>query len=856
MDRLADVCLVVAEGGPWLEWLAAAELQRYFALLCGTVPTLRADVPTDGPAVLVGAVALAEATRAGVAPPASEQALLVQTVTADDRRLLLVVGGTPVATQWAAYRLLEALGCGFYLGGDALSSVDPERRLPELPIVEEPRFAVRGTLPWYNFLNSPTTWNLSDHQRFYDQLAKQRANFVGFHSYDWEPWAAFPREENGTQVMKGGEPAATSAAVHRRDIWGVSPVPVDEYSFGTGRLFERGLFGADVALDWVTHDEGIQRAQAMLAEALGYARWRGIRTCVGFEVAGDPLNPANEEELRARLTHLTTIYPLDYLWLWQAENRGRVVLHDVGDQAERDRELAARFAYLGRPDRVAEGVRVARYFLLSHQLLKEVAPSVRLIVSGWGGDEWMHFTDFYLGLHELLPPDVIFAALDNIDPTMAPVVSAVYGQIARERECWPIPWFESDGGGTRRDQWGPQPNVHAFAPLLADAERKGCRGILGIHWRTRAIEEVAAFTFRRAWSPDLDPATFFADFARASYGPAAADAMARIHIRLEELGPRWTGAAGQIECARFSWFTTDQRTDRPRLLDRDDERPTPFRNRRLPDHGRLEELTRLEHEVAALARGASGSARERFDYLLAQMRWVAGYDRAALLLYSVGPLETALRRGEKALREVDRAAAHSAGEEALRILAECGLREAVQGLAEHVTNRGELGVLATINGKALVAFKALLRRAEALLDRPAREVLAPGTWPADPRITLPTACDTAFAGAALDVRAIVLAPEQPSTVEVFVRRLSSDQPAEVVALRWERGGANRAAVPLDKGAGGPREWWVRATFAAGHSVQTDRRSLTVVPLSAAPAMGGGGGLAAADYEQRRVRSHA
>jgi hypothetical protein len=147
-------------------------------------------------------------------------------------------------------------------------------------------------------------------------------------------------------------------------------------------------------------------------------------------------------------------------------------------------------------------------------LLHEIAPRVRLIVSGWGGDHWMRFTDFYAGLDRTVPDDIVFAALDNIDPTFEPNVSAVYGTLQSQRERWPIPWFESDGGGTRRDQWGPQPNVHAFAPLLDDAQQKGCQGILGIHWRTRAVEEVAGYTFRRAWEPDLTPAAYFARFAR------------------------------------------------------------------------------------------------------------------------------------------------------------------------------------------------------------------------------------------------------------------------------------------------------------------------------------------------------
>ena len=48
---------------------------------------------------------------------------------------------------------------------------------------------VRGSLPWYNFLNSPTTWDLDDLKYFFDQISKMKQNFVGFHAYDSEPFA-------------------------------------------------------------------------------------------------------------------------------------------------------------------------------------------------------------------------------------------------------------------------------------------------------------------------------------------------------------------------------------------------------------------------------------------------------------------------------------------------------------------------------------------------------------------------------------------------------------------------------------------------------------------------------------------
>ncbi len=35
---------------------------------------------------------------------------------------------------------------------------------------------------------------------------------------------------------------------------------------------------------------------------------------------------------------------------------------------------------------------------LGHAMLKRLAPGVPLVISGWGGDRWMRFSDFYVGL--------------------------------------------------------------------------------------------------------------------------------------------------------------------------------------------------------------------------------------------------------------------------------------------------------------------------------------------------------------------------------------------------------------------------------------------------------------------------
>lgn len=138
---------------------------------------------------------------------------------------------------------------------------------------------------------------------------------------------------------------------------------------------------------------------------------------------------------------------------------------------------------------------------------------------------------------------MIFAALDNIHPAAQPNVSAVYGKLSPGRQRWPIPWYESDGGGPRRDQFRPQTNTKEFTLLCRDARAKGCQGLLAIHWRSRDVEEVAAWCAQYAWEPDLSYEAFYRRFAARCFGPEHAEELGTVLRELESLGPRWTGAS-------------------------------------------------------------------------------------------------------------------------------------------------------------------------------------------------------------------------------------------------------------------------------------------------------------------------
>ena len=160
------------------------------------------------------------------------------------RPRLVLAAATPRAVLWSMYAFLERLGFGFYLGGDAFADVAPPRLADDLDISSKPAFAVRGSLPWYYFLNGPTTWDRDDYRYYFDQMAKMRMNFVGFKSYDAEPFCVYPWKGN----LVGGEPLVTAENYNRSPVRGMKTA---EFGFGTGDFFFGPRFGsrATTALD-------------------------------------------------------------------------------------------------------------------------------------------------------------------------------------------------------------------------------------------------------------------------------------------------------------------------------------------------------------------------------------------------------------------------------------------------------------------------------------------------------------------------------------------------------------------------------------------------------------------------------
>lgn len=775
--------------------IAARELQRYLASLSGNLLHMEErKYPSTYPVAIhllsedTGIPLTVELVRMGLFRNrteakeqvrrwfgdawASEDAFLLTAYRRSGRCVLLIIGRQPRGVLYGVYTLLEKLGVGFTLGGDVLPPKRVHLRLAPFTQLWKPAFAIRGSLPWFNFLNSPTTWNIEDYRFFFDQMVKMKANFVGFHSYDFEPFCAYRWEGK----LTGGEPLVTSTDYNWGQVRGLTTA---EFGFGTGESFEEPRFGSRATLEASNREEAIRRAQKLLADALTYAKKRGLKVALGFELHGDPTDPLTQHHLEARLRALLQQYPvLDYVWLWQAEGLGSgSPLPPPQSRLNALREeWRQHFAYLGDERRIHEATRITAYLLLAHRILKAIAPQKRLVVGGWGGDRWMRFSDFFIGMDRILPKDIIFSALDNIDPAWEPGVAQAYGRLSPQRQRWAIPWFESDGGGLRRDQWAPQCNVHPFSRLLPDALHKGCQGILGIHWRTREVEDVAAFTMRFAWNPQMSEQAFWQDYTRRCFGEKRAAPMARVMQQLDSLGPRWTGGAGQVECGSFQWFSDPAR---------------------LPSQANLRTLQTVRNTVASLHaqavhEGVTAYA-ERLRQLLTTIDWVVAYDRAALALWNI----------EKRVAEAEWHSNAGRREEAQRIAKESveDLRDALAQLGRAMqlrqrllVTRGDWGVLATVNVKAYAAALGLRDRLSTLSGIPIEIPQVTGAAyfaHAQPGTLF-------FCGEPLTLKVAANFPTgTPPKVELLYRR-AGEKRFRTLPMRVVKGHVYRATIPANE----------------------------------------------------------
>ncbi|MBP6964190.1 MAG: hypothetical protein KBC96_07285 [Armatimonadetes bacterium] len=491
------VVIETVPGASSLERLSAMEVQRYVYLRTGDLPVV-ARSADDSHRIVVARQDRAVAARSGIKALGPEQYEIKTT-----GKTWWIVGGDDIGTLYGAYRFAEKLGVRFYLHGDVI----PDDRLKSLPTINEdgrPLFSIRGIQPFHDFPEGPDWWNTDDYLAYIAQLPKMRMNFIGLHCYPEggagpEPsvWIGLADDADGRGRVRFSYPSHW-ANTKRQGAWGYAAMSTSDFTGGASLLFPGDDYGPDVMGDALPRPATPEQSNAvfdrtaeMLRTAFSTARALGVKTCVGTETplaipgtvrerlkeqGRDPADPAVVREVyRVMFQRIARACPVDYYWLWTPEqwtwagNTEEDLRATMGDI----RAALSALDSLGNP--------------------------CVLATCGWVLGPSQDRTALDAVLPKGSPMSCINRSVGHapVDPSFAGIEG---------RPKWAIPWMENDPALA-----SPQPWVGRMRYDAADALRLGCTGLLGIHWRTKAMAQNVSALADAAW----DQSWASDDFARA-----------------------------------------------------------------------------------------------------------------------------------------------------------------------------------------------------------------------------------------------------------------------------------------------------------------------------------------------------
>jgi hypothetical protein len=753
---LAAVWILLEPNAGFKEKLAARELARGLRSLGLAHEPIQAATGSGEPGGQDLVFSLTVNREAFRHPEAYEIANETQASAPRRAPRVRLTGGTPQAVLYAVFDFLERQGAFFGLDGEVYP-LEPARGLnlpaASAPWRAQPRFSVRGLVPWPDFLNCVTVYNREDWRAYLEAMLRMRFNTLGIHVYSganqWtESFLSF--EYGGAGHLGFTDTSATNR-------WGYLPARTSRYGMGAADFYDSEVFGSEATTRARNCWEAAEFAQQLWGEAFRYAERLGIHTGVGFEpyqipdeifraappqahlvskdskLPGariDPESVTARDILEARLARLLEAYPtVDYVWLWEDEG----------------------MSWASQRANVPLSVTP---FSQAYEFLKRHAPEKRLVISGWGGvvRNFAHF-------HRALPEDVIFTSLsDNLgwDP-----VSEEYAKL-EGRERWPIPWLEDDPA-----MWLPQFHVYRFVSDMDRAQKFGCQGLMGIHWRHRIMDANAGFQARYSWEATLKPQTYFQAFARAQARPPAASKLAKVLDEADRDMLLLCSFTGEIKDGHHQVHAYSG----------DYGEAFQFWNGYEPSEKVRASQAEVARQLRALTDAAASPAeRERLNYLARHVEFLVPYSESWSVAYHLQQvLEQAAQLKKQAQTNEAQQKVTSEGVPLWLKLAPL-VREALLDFQEIVSTRNDLGTLASMHNKyerlALFRLRASLKEFLGELPPETEKALTDvrrADRSAAPRIFIPTRPTLLSRGERVRIMAVVPAPERVARVTLFTR---------------------------------------------------------------------------------------
>ena len=274
-----------------MEQKAAEELARYVHSLFGFQPQITCKLPQQAKALfLVGSPGTNLAVAQAVGqhwPQLSEQEFVLRKLGNQKPPSLVAGGGSPVATLWAVYELVQRYGVRYLLHEDVLPSQAGPFHLPQVDEPFEPVHQIRSWRLMNGLPHGPETWRLSQHQQFIDQLTKLKFNGIYLILWPWHPFVHFAYRgvERSWATLNFG-----------------SPYHIDEECIGHDHVpRDNWLYNPEFA-DAETYQEMLETGQMLIHNIITHAQDQGMRVSIGIQPLDFPTEfaPVLQEAMRAQ----------------------------------------------------------------------------------------------------------------------------------------------------------------------------------------------------------------------------------------------------------------------------------------------------------------------------------------------------------------------------------------------------------------------------------------------------------------------------------------------------------------------------------------------------------------------------
>lgn len=783
-----------------LEVLAAKELRKYIYQCTGSLAEISMDVKKP----FVGGKQIIICSRNSVhAIPDIIDRTLKEEITnlheeeflimSLDRKILLIAGGSELATLYGVYDFVESLGVRYYLHGDVIPDKNVDFEIPLVNIKKKPLFSIRGIQPFHDFPEGPDWWSADDYKSILTQLVKLKMNFIGLHTYPEglhgpEPtvWIGIQEDINPDGTVNWSYPARYFTTMGDED-WGYIRKSTSDYLFGTSQLYDRNNYRASCMENFShfpriatrKHDNGyvpektdylLKTSQewnelfntmgTFLNDVFTEAKYLGISTCIGTET--DLTIPQNvRERLKSRginpdtdearlliykgiFERIQRTHPLDYYWLWTPENW----LWGSGNS-------------LDQANYTVKDINTA------HQASKILNTPFRLATCGWtlGPVQDRSMYD------KIMPDSIILSCIngrvgfDPVDPSFSKI---------EERSKWAIPWLEDDGAMISPQFWAGRLRRDA-----ADALAYGCDGLIGLHWRTRIIGPNISALAKAAWEQkdwnpfinkamnfdqaldnslndirDLPINDFYMDWATSQFGDNASEEIANIFINIDG-GQRTVGRSKQSNLPRPSSWKYG-----PGGMEVDS---ISWKDRKM-DYQFVNEFDSYRDHIQGKGN------RARYDYWLNQFKYLRETGEFACLIGEMERLMTQINESDDNVEQkrLVRELAIPIREQQVETF-----KNMNAFLSNSVTTKGGLGNVTNLQQHNMFIY---ITKPGLDLEEIIGERLPETCWPVDEyvlenRVIVTTARTLYHADEEINVEVIVTGNEEPDAVRIFWKQM-------------------------------------------------------------------------------------